>query len=103
LLDISRLTTGKFQLNVAEVDLSTVVSEIGADFAAFADAAGVVLTIAVAPGAIGLFDRAAVEEIVENLISNAVKYGWSTGSGQINATGKRNLPAGGGSWSGHFA
>jgi signal transduction histidine kinase len=75
LLDISRLTTGKFRLVVAPVDVSTVVSDVVDDFSAFANASGVVLSAAIEPRAVGLFDRTAVEEIVENLTSNAIKYG----------------------------
>jgi two-component system OmpR family sensor kinase len=75
LLDISRLTTGRFQLVVAPIDVSTVVSDIVDDFSTFANASGVVLSSAIEPLAIGLFDRTAVEEIVENLTSNAIKYG----------------------------
>jgi len=75
LLDISRLTSGKFHLDLAQVNASSVVSDITADFAVHAEAAGSTLTISVEKDVIGLLDRTAIEEVAENLISNAIKYG----------------------------
>jgi len=77
LLDISRLTSGKFNLNPATVNISSVISDIAADFALYAAAAGSLLSIFIEEDIVGLFDRTAVEEIAENLISNAIKYGSS--------------------------
>jgi two-component system OmpR family sensor kinase len=75
LLDISRLTSGNFRLDLAPINASSVVSDIAADFAFLAAAAGSALTISIEKDVIGLLDRTAVEEVVENLISNAIKYG----------------------------
>jgi signal transduction histidine kinase len=75
LLDISRLTSGKFHLDLAMVDVSTVVSDVATDFAVHAAAAGSVLSLFIEKDIVGLFDRTAVEEVAENLISNAIKYG----------------------------
>jgi two-component system OmpR family sensor kinase len=75
LLDISRLTTGKFHLHIAMVDVAAVVNDVAADFIIFANTAGSVLSVATGTNIVGLFDQTAVEEIVENLVSNAVKYG----------------------------
>jgi two-component system OmpR family sensor kinase len=75
LLDIARLTSGNFQLNIGMVDVSAAVAEVVADFTSFAATAGSPLTILSEPCISGLFDRTALEEIAENLISNAIKYG----------------------------
>jgi two-component system OmpR family sensor kinase len=75
LLDISRLTSGKFQLDLAMVDVSTVVSDVAADFTVHAAAAGSALSLFIKKDIVALLDRTAVEEIAENLISNAIKYG----------------------------
>jgi two-component system, OmpR family, sensor kinase len=75
LLDISRLTSGRFHLDLAMVEVSTVVSDVAADFAVHAAAAGSVLSLFIEKDIVGLLDRTAVEEIAENLISNAIKYG----------------------------
>jgi signal transduction histidine kinase len=75
LLDISRLTSGKFHLDLAPINASCVVSDVAADFAFHAEAAGSTLTISLEKDVIGLLDRTAIEEVAENLISNAIKYG----------------------------
>jgi two-component system OmpR family sensor kinase len=75
LLDIARLTSGNFQLNLAMVDASAAIAEVVADFTSFAKSAGSQLSVSSEPGISGLFDRTALEELAENLISNAIKYG----------------------------
>jgi len=75
LLDISRLTSGRFRLDLAMIDASAALTEVMADFGLFAETAGSSVTIACEPGISGLFDRTALEEVAENLISNAIKYG----------------------------
>jgi signal transduction histidine kinase len=75
LLDISRLTSGRFTLDPAEIDVSTVIARLVEDFAPHAEQAGSAITATIDPGIVGLFDVTAIEEIAENLISNAVKYG----------------------------
>jgi signal transduction histidine kinase len=75
LLDISRLTSGNFRLDPALIDASSVVSQLVAEFVPFAAMAGSSVSISADTGVTGLFDQTALEEIVENLISNAIKYG----------------------------
>lgn len=75
LLDIARLTSGNFRLNLAMIDASAAITEVIADFTSFAETAGSHLSVSSEPGILGLFDRTALEEVAENLISNAIKYG----------------------------
>jgi two-component system, OmpR family, sensor kinase len=75
LLDIGRLTSGNFRLNPAMIDASAVIAEVVADFISFAETAGSQLSVSSESGIHGLFDRTALEEVAENLISNAIKYG----------------------------
>jgi two-component system, OmpR family, sensor kinase len=75
LLDIARLTSGNFRLNLAMIDASAAIGEVVADFTTFAETAGSQLSVSSEPGISGLFDRTALEEVAENLISNAIKYG----------------------------
>jgi signal transduction histidine kinase len=75
LLDVSRLTSGTFHLDLTQTDASSVVSDIAADFAFHAEAAGSALTMSIETGIVALLDRTAIEEVAENLISNAIKYG----------------------------
>lgn len=75
LLDVSRLTSGNFHLELAPINVTTVVSEIAADFVAYAAMAGSTLLVTINENIIGIFDQIALEEIAENLMSNAIKYG----------------------------
>jgi signal transduction histidine kinase len=50
-----------------------VISDIAADFAFHAEAAGSVFTLSIEEGVVGLLDRTSIEEVAENLISNAIK------------------------------
>jgi signal transduction histidine kinase len=76
LLDISRLTAGRIDLQIAEVDLAEVAREVTARLAKEATQAGCSLgcTAGEEP-ATGQWDRLRLEQIVSNLVSNAIKYG----------------------------
>jgi hypothetical protein len=74
LLDIGRLTSGRFQLNLTTVNASATTAVVVADFASLAETAGSRLSVASQPGISGLFDRNAVEEVAVNLISKAIQH-----------------------------
>jgi two-component system, OmpR family, sensor kinase len=74
LLDVSRITGGRFQLALAPCDLSDLVREIVETFAETARYSGCVIGIEVPESLPGAWDRLAVEQILDNLISNAIKY-----------------------------
>ena len=77
LLDVSRLAAGHpFRPDVARVDLSALILELVTDRAPIAERLRIKLdTEAVEPGVMGAWDRVGVELILDNLISNAMKYG----------------------------
>ena len=75
LLDVSSLAAGQLELVIATVDLAEVAAEVGARFIDEAARLGSTLTIDARERAIGYWDRERLEQIVSNLISNAVKYG----------------------------
>jgi PAS domain S-box-containing protein len=75
LLDVSRLTAGGLRLEPERVDLSDVVSEIVArTTGAIARRIGPVV-VRSEPHVIGRWDRERVEQAIENLVENALKYG----------------------------
>ncbi|HEY8924612.1 MAG TPA: ATP-binding protein [Polyangia bacterium] len=76
LFDVSRLTTGKMNLHLGEVDLADVVREVVPRFAEELAAAGCPLALDLGTGGalVGRWDRLRLEQVVTNLISNAVKY-----------------------------
>jgi len=77
LLDISRIAEGKFQLELAPVDLDQVVRDVVARFDAAGEIsrAGSVVELTGEPDLVGHWDRLRLEQVVTNLLSNALKYG----------------------------
>lgn len=75
LLDVSKITSGKLELHPEPVDLATVVRDTGMRFEADLAKAGCTLTVRGPDRIAGEWDRFRVEQVVSNLISNAIKYG----------------------------
>ena len=75
LLDVSRITSGRFQLALAPCDLSELVRETVETFSEMARHSGCTIGIQVPESLSGTWDRLALEQILDNLISNAIKYG----------------------------
>lgn len=75
LLDISRITAGRLELDLEPVDLSAVAREAAARFRDDLTRAGCVLEIRADAACQGEWDRLRLEQIVMNLLSNAAKYG----------------------------
>ena len=74
LLEVSRITAGTLQLEVAEVDLTRMAEQVVAHYRA--EVRGAMTLHVVADGeVVGLWDPVRLEQIVNNLVSNAVKYG----------------------------
>ncbi len=78
LLDVSRITSGKLQLELEPFDLASVLRDIAREFTEAAYRAGVLLTLAVPDHLTVTWDRLALEQIIDNLVSNAIKYGART-------------------------
>ncbi|MFL5345253.1 MAG: ATP-binding protein [Hyalangium sp.] len=75
LLDISRINAGRLDFELAEVDLSVVVREVAARFSEEAARAGCPLTVRAENPVLGRWDRGRVDQVVTNLLTNALKYG----------------------------
>jgi len=78
LLDVSRITSGKLQLELEPCDLATVLHDVAGEFTEEARRADVSVTVAVPERLPGTWDLLAVEQIVDNLLSNALKHGART-------------------------
>jgi PAS domain S-box-containing protein len=75
LLDVSRLSTGRLQLRLAEVDLTAVTREMISQLQQQAQSAGCEVRLE-APGPVrGMWDQLRLEQVVTNLLTNAFKYG----------------------------
>jgi PAS domain S-box-containing protein len=75
LLDVSRITAGRFHLELEQVDLSALAREVIARFNEAASQGGSTLTL-FAPDAVSVrCDPLRIEQVLSNLLSNAIKYG----------------------------
>jgi signal transduction histidine kinase len=75
LLDISRISAGRLELDLAEVDLAEVAREVVEKFEDEAARSGTPVRLA-APGHLaGRWDRLRLDQVLTNLLSNAIKYG----------------------------
>ncbi len=74
-LEVSNLSTGRLTLRPEEVELGELVREVADRFTETAARSGCNLMIEAAREIRGRWDRLRLEQIVTNLISNALKYG----------------------------
>ena len=75
LLDVSRIEAGNLKLEPRPIDLSQLVLAIVRKYEVAAAHQGCHLELDIDRGIGGLLDPLAVEQVVENLLSNALKFG----------------------------
>lgn len=75
ILDVSSINAGRIQLVEEPLDLAEVVSEVVGGFERELLAARSELTLELAGPLRGNWDRMRLEQIVSNLVSNAIRYG----------------------------
>jgi signal transduction histidine kinase len=75
LLDVSRIVGGRLALEPESVNLTGVLREVVAQFRDEADRQGSELRLHADRDAIGHFDRVRLEQVLVNLVTNAIKYG----------------------------
>ena len=75
LLDVSRISAGRFALEPEVVDLGDLAREVCSGFTEEVQAAGGSLELSIGEGLSGRWDRLRLQQLLSNLLSNAVKYG----------------------------
>jgi signal transduction histidine kinase len=78
LLDVSRLTAHRLELNLEEVSLPEMLADIAGRLREQAAETGSTISVTVEqarPPLVGVWDRVRVEQVITNLLSNAIKYG----------------------------
>jgi len=75
LLDVSRITVGRMDLELTEFDVAALVREVVGRFQQELDWGGHAVTLALGAPATGHWDRLRLDQVVSNLLSNAMKYG----------------------------
>ncbi|MBV8761213.1 MAG: PAS domain S-box protein [Deltaproteobacteria bacterium] len=74
LLDVSRIATGKFELHREPVDLSQVAKDVVERMGVAASAASCEIHAELVPHVEGSWDRIRIEQVITNLLGNAMKY-----------------------------
>jgi signal transduction histidine kinase len=75
MLDVSRITGGGLQLSLGPVDLRDVVRQVLDRFDLEIQRRHVTLMVNAPDPAPGIWDAARIDQVITNLISNALKYG----------------------------
>ena len=81
LLDVAKIEAGKFDLNVQEYDLSASIKDQMKAFEPQAQAKHLSLNFLGTDKQMAKFDRVRISQVLNNLLSNSIKY---TDSGQID-------------------
>ncbi|MDI1433975.1 AAA family ATPase [Polyangium sorediatum] len=75
LLDVSRIQAGRLELNPTQVDLRALVEEVVAQLVDQIAQSGSTLTVRAAEPVVGRWDPYRLEQVVTNLLTNAIKFG----------------------------
>jgi PAS domain S-box-containing protein len=75
LLDVSRISTGAFELERVRVDLAEIVRDVAGRFGDQLTQVGSSLKVSSDEPVVGLWDGMRLEQVVTNLLANALKYG----------------------------
>ncbi len=75
LLDVSRMVRGELDVKLEETDLGALARQVLEDFREQALAAGSELRLDARHDVVGMWDRSRIEQVVVNLLWNAIKYG----------------------------
>jgi len=75
MLDVSRIRTGKLSISPSRFDLSQLINGLVENFAAQAAAAGSIIEVENCGVLEGVWDEFRIEQVVANLLSNALRYG----------------------------
>ncbi|MFT3765882.1 MAG: ATP-binding protein [Minicystis sp.] len=75
MLDVSRIEAGRLSLDPEEVDLTEVIRDVATRFSGELERSGSALDLQIAEPIVGHWDRLRLDQVVTNLLHNAIKYG----------------------------
>jgi len=75
LLDLTRLRSGQFHLDLEPVDLCGIVREVASRMTFDANRAGSTLDVRLEGPLIGRWDGSRLDQVITNLVANAIKFG----------------------------
>jgi light-regulated signal transduction histidine kinase (bacteriophytochrome) len=85
LLDLARIEAGAFQIEPAPVAIAELLADVVALFAPLAQERGIALVKGGAPTVQVLGDRGRIQQVLSNIVGNAVKFTPGPGSVRIDA------------------
>ncbi len=92
LLDINAIETGKMNLKVEKFDASALATSVVREFLERSSAKGIRLKLDVPPKeTLALADQTATHEILDNLVSNAIKFSPQNKSVQLTVRATENM------------
>ena len=74
MLDISRINTGKFNIHKTQLNFSILLEELIERFTPQFEAVGITVKNYISPGVIFYCDPYKIEQVVNNLFSNVIRY-----------------------------
>ncbi|HUS67106.1 MAG TPA: HAMP domain-containing sensor histidine kinase, partial [Kofleriaceae bacterium] len=74
-LDVSRITVGRLTLEPEPLDLAALARDVADRLVDEARAAGCAVTVDADEPVEGQFDKNRIDQVVTNLVTNAIKYG----------------------------
>ncbi len=77
LQNISLITTGRMRLNIEDVDLVAMTKQVTQNFSELLKRGKYKIKIEANAPVVGRWDKTRIEQVVTNLVSNAIKYGRS--------------------------
>ncbi|WP_053160079.1 hybrid sensor histidine kinase/response regulator [Pseudomonas sp. P1.8] len=75
MLDVSRIRTGKLSIRPTHFDLAVLVRDLLQNFAQQIEAAEASVSLDAAQAVIGSWDEFRIEQVISNLLTNALRYG----------------------------
>jgi PAS domain S-box-containing protein len=78
LLDVSRLSSRDLRLEREETDLAEIARDVIARYEDAAAEIGTHITLTLSGATVGFWDRSRLDQVLTNLVGNAVKYGGGT-------------------------
>lgn len=85
MVDVCRVNSGNLSVRPEKINLSQLVARVAGDFALQAQAKGSVINLDIAEDIYGSWDDFRIEQILVNLITNALRYGGGKPVGVILA------------------
>ncbi|MES2283887.1 MAG: hybrid sensor histidine kinase/response regulator [Pseudomonadota bacterium] len=75
MLDVSRISSNRLSIRPSKVELQTLLTKVVANLSNQASAAGTTITLEPGAEATGIWDEFRIEQVVINLLTNALRYG----------------------------